>query len=93
MRRIRGRSRVSHSVCVKTVSTIPGAAKAINVGSRSGSPCWNLTCILKNIQPPPMMIHAQDSAPLTMPLCQGDRMNRIALHGHQTKVGTKNHPW
>jgi len=40
-----------------------------------------------------MMIQAHDNAPLTTPLCHGDRMNRIALHGHQTKVGTKNHPW
>ena len=30
-------------------------------------------------------------APTTTPLCQGERMNSMALHGHQTKVGTRNH--
>jgi len=39
-----------------------------------------------------MMSHAHDNAPDTTPLCQGDLMNSTALHGHQTKVGTMNHP-
>ena len=91
---MRGRSRVSHNVCVMMVSRIPGAASAHSVGSTmAGSPLCQWYCIRRKMNPPPTIIHAQDSAPLTMPLCQGDRMNRIALHGHQTKVGTKNQPW
>ena len=59
----------------------------------SDSPFCQRYWVLRNIHPPPMMIHAHESAPDSTLLCQGDRMNRIALHGHQTNVGTMNHPW
>ena len=75
------------------VRKTPGAASAIIVGSISDSPFRQWICVRKNIHPPPMMSHAHDSAPDTTPLCHGDRMNSTALHGHQTNVGTMNHPW
>ena len=90
---MRGRSRVSHNDWVRTVSAIPGATSASSVGSINDSPFCQRYWVLRNIHPPPMMIQAQDSAPDSTLLCHGDRMNRIALHGHQTKVGTMNHPW
>ena len=90
---MRGRSFISHNDWVRTVSARPGAINASNVGSIRGSPLCHRSCVLRNIHPPPTMIHAQDTAPDTTPLCQGERMNRIALHGHQTNVGTMNHPW
>ena len=71
----------------------PGATNAMTVGSISDSPLLQWSCVRRNIQPPPTMIQAHESAPETTPLCHGDRMNSTALLGHQTNVGTMNHPW
>ena len=84
---MRGRWRNSHNDWVMMVSSKPGAASAHSVSSTRVP----LLLTRRNIHIPPTISQNHDSVPITTPLCHGERNSKMALDGHQTNVGTKNH--
>ncbi len=54
---------------------------------------WSGISCSQMMKYPPTMSMAQATAPETSPLCQGERIIKIAHSGQKTAVGNMNHSW